>query len=73
MEETRYIIDRFEGKYAVCETEDLKFENILRSEIPKEAKERDVLIKKDGKFLIDVDRTQKLKIDIEELTKDLWL
>lgn len=72
MEEIKYIIDRFEGKYAVCEREDLKFENILRNEIPKEAKEGDTLIRKEGKFLIDVKKTQQLKREIEEMTKGLW-
>ena len=68
-----YIIDRFEGKYAVCERDDLKYVNILLKKLPKEIKEGDVM-RFDGKnYIIDTNKTKDRQKEIEELTKDLWL
>lgn len=65
------VIDRFEGKYAVIELEDGTMLNLEKVEIPKEAKEGDaLLIKLD--ISIDNNKTEKLKREIEELTKNLW-
>ena len=58
----RYIVDRFEGNYAVCETEDKSFINIERYRLPKDAKEGDCLIEKeDGSFYTDTDTTEERK------------
>lgn len=55
----KYIVDRFEGDYAVCETEDRSFVNINRYRLPSGTKEGDCLIEKNGSFLIDTDATEK--------------
>ena len=68
-----YIIDRLEGKYAVCERDDLKFVNILLKKLPNEVKEGDT-IRFDGKnYIIDISKTKDRQKEIEELTKDLWI
>lgn len=65
------VIDRFEGEYAVVELEDRSILNLPKVEVPKEAKEGDaLLIRLD--ISIDHNKTEKLKKEIEELTKDLW-
>ncbi|BDR68483.1 DUF3006 domain-containing protein [Clostridium tetani] len=65
------VIDRFEEEYAVVELEDGSMLNLPKLEVPKEAKEGDaLLIKLD--VSIDYNKTEKLKKEIEELTKDLW-
>lgn len=68
----KVIIDRFEGDYAVCEKEDQEMMEILRSEIPKEAKEGDVLIIKGDQIKIDLGETEERRKRIEKLTKNLW-
>ncbi|NLU53028.1 MAG: DUF3006 domain-containing protein [Clostridiaceae bacterium] len=68
----RLIIDRFEGIYAICETEDKTMINIERSLIPKEAKESDVLVKKDDKYFIDTVETEKRKSRIKSLLDDVF-
>ena len=68
----KVIIDRFEGRMAVCEKEDRTMIDIKRVDIPAEAKEGDVLKISDNKITIDVEETTKRKAEIEELTKDLW-
>lgn len=66
------IIDRFEGNYAVCEKEDRTIINIERSELPKEAKEGDVLVVKENCIIIDEKATQERREHIKKLMKDLW-
>lgn len=66
------IIDRFEEEYAVCEDENKKILNINKSKIPKQAKEGDIIIYRDGKYILDKEKTLNRKKYIEELTKDLW-
>lgn len=69
----QYIIDRFEGEFAVCETSELKFVNILKKDLPKDVKEGDVLEFDGKKYVLDIDETKKRKMEIDDLTKDLWL
>lgn len=68
----KVVIDRFEGDYAVCEKENREMIDIKRDQIPKEAKENDVLDIQGDKIAVDVEETEKRKREIEELTKDLW-
>ena len=49
----RLIIDRVEGDFAVCETEDMSVINIPTAEIPFDVKEGNVLIFQNGKYIID--------------------
>lgn len=65
-------IDRFEGKYAVCEKEDNTMVNIEKSQIPADAKEGDILSIEDNSITIDTYETKKKRKLIEELTKDIW-
>lgn len=66
------IIDRFEEEYAVCEDENKKILNINKSKIPKQAKEGDIIIYRDGTYILDKEKSLNRKKHIEELTKDLW-
>lgn len=68
----KVIIDRFEGKFAVCEKEDRTMLNIEKSKIPKDSKEGDVLNIVSGEISIDIEETNKRKKEIGELIKDLW-
>lgn len=68
----KLIIDRFEEKYAVCEDENKKILNINKSKIPKQAKEGDIIIYRNGTYILDKEKTLNRKKYIEELTKDLW-
>lgn len=65
-------IDRFEGRFAVCEKEDRSMINIERDKIPSDAREGYILMVEGDKITIDSEGTDKRKKEIEELTKDLW-
>jgi len=66
-----YIIDRFEGGFAVCEDmESLAIINLSRADIPA-AKPGDVLVRKDGGFEIDRALTEARKTRIRSLFEEL--
>lgn len=69
----KYIIDRFEGDFAVCEnydTEEMK--DILREKLPLDAKEGDILLQdENGNFCIDYEETKLRKEKMEMLRKSL--
>ena len=62
------IIDRFEGDFAVCETEDLEFINLPKAALPSGAKEGDVIA-----ISIDKSETDKRKEEIEGLMNSLFI
>lgn len=68
-----YIIDRFEGDFAICERDDLKFENIKKEKLPKDIAEGDVIFFDGKKYIKDIEKTSERKRYIEDLTKDLWI
>lgn len=68
----KLIIDRFEGKYAVCETEKRKMINIEKSKLPFTAKEGDVIFKENGKYIIDVNNTKEREKTIQSLMDELF-
>ena len=65
-------IDRFEGNYVVCETENRTMMDIAKNKIPDSAKEGDVLEINGTSIIIDEVETELRKNQIEKLTKDLW-
>lgn len=67
------IIDRFEGDYAVCETEDKRYINILKSELPQGIKEGDVLNRINDKWNIDTVATKERKDKIQNKLNSLFV
>ena len=63
----KLIIDRFEGDFAVCETENLEFVNIPKKALPENAVEGDVITVK-----IDGDETRERKKKIDGLMNSLF-
>ena len=69
----RVIIDRFEGKFAICEKEDRKMIRIEKAKMPSEVQEGDVLnITENNIIVMDKEETMRRKKEIEDLTNDLW-
>lgn len=63
----KFIIDRFEGDYAVVELENKKMANVPKDILPEEAVEGSVI-----SIVIDEDETMKRKEKIKKLIDDLW-
>ncbi|MGN1400824.1 MAG: DUF3006 domain-containing protein [Bacillus sp. (in: firmicutes)] len=66
------IVDRLEGKLAVCERPDKTMINIPIEELPSGIKAGDVISSTKKGYVIDKDTTEKRRKRIEELMKDLW-
>lgn len=68
----KYIIDRFEGDYAVVEDENKLMMDIHLKDLPKEVQEGDVLVKNGDSYSVDLGETERRKKKIQELVDDLW-
>ena len=68
----RVVIDRFEGDFAVCETEDRTMLNVKRSKLPTNAKEGDVLIIDGDTIKVDSAETAKRKKAAQKLMGNVW-
>lgn len=66
--ECKYIIDRIEGEFAVCEKEDMTFVNIPLSEIGQNVKEGQTLIKGGDGYTVAESDCQ----DVENLFNKLF-
>lgn len=67
------IIDRFEGRYAICEGKDKHFFALELAELPQGAREGDVLeISDDGVITINADKTAQRRDRILKKQNALW-
>lgn len=64
------IIDRFEGEYAVLETEN-GMKNVPRDMLPEEAREGDVLELQNGKYTINKKAAEKRRRELRKKLKKL--
>jgi len=61
------IIDRYEGKYAICEDKEQKYFAIELSELPRDAKPGCVLVISDeGELSLDTEETERRRQRILE-------
>ena len=68
-----YVIDRFEGNYAVCENrETQEMKNINIYELPENIKEGDVLRYENGEYFLDCDLKQTIEERIKEKTQNIF-
>ncbi|EQB86215.1 hypothetical protein J2Z44_002403 [Clostridium punense] len=68
----KFIIDRFEGSFAVCEDEEGSMHNIEKNLIIGNPKEGDIIEKQGDIYNINPEETEKRKKEVEELMKDMW-
>ena len=64
----KWIIDRFENDYALCEIEKGTVLNIPRTALPENAREGDVIT-----VSIDSEETERRKNNINKLMNDLFV
>lgn len=68
-----YVIDRFEGKFAVCQNViDEKIINVERDLIFGDVSEGDVVTFKDGKYFFNEEITNERKNIIKRKFDSLW-
>lgn len=64
------IIDRFEGEYAVLET-DSGMKNVLRDMLPEESREGDVVELKNGAYTVNKKAAEKRRRELRKKLKKL--
>lgn len=65
----RYIIDRFEGETAVCETQDEETIAINRADLPDNVREGMVICRENGVYFADEQETKSRQERIRNLLK----
>jgi len=65
------IIDRFEGDFAMCETEG-GFVQFSRADLPANAREGSVLAHVNGKWALDLHAEQQRRAKLLKLQEDLF-
>jgi len=65
----RYIIDRFEGETAVCETQDEETIAINRADLPDNVREGTVIRRENGVYFADEQETKSRQERIRNLLK----
>jgi hypothetical protein len=68
----KYIIDRFEADFAVCETETGEIINIKKATLPNNIKEGSIIKKTETGYIIDKTEEQTKIAKIKELEKKLF-
>lgn len=69
----RLVIDRFEGKYAICEDDEQKSFAIETAELPEGAKAGSVLeISEEGELSVNDEETAKARARINEKQRKLF-
>ncbi|MEK5266693.1 MULTISPECIES: DUF3006 domain-containing protein [unclassified Heyndrickxia] len=68
----KYIVDRIEGEFAVCEKDDRTTVDIRLSELPSGVHAGDVIIVEDGIPRIDRQLTKERKAQIKKLADELF-
>ncbi|ABX43903.1 DUF3006 domain-containing protein [Lachnoclostridium phytofermentans] len=68
----KYIIDRFEGTYAVCEDEMKNMVNIPKYKLPMEVKEGDSLIDDDGIIRINDKEADERRKKVNQMMSKLF-
>ncbi|MFR5601360.1 MAG: DUF3006 domain-containing protein [Lachnospiraceae bacterium] len=68
----KYIIDRFEGDFAVCEDENQLFVNIRKALLPEGARPGDILAKDQETYRIDNDASRSRREEMRKKMEKLW-
>lgn len=68
----KYIVDRIEGEFAVCEKDDRTTVDIRLSELPSGVQAGNVIIVEDGIPRIDRQLTKERKAQIKKLADELF-
>ncbi len=66
------IVDRFEGKFAVCEKPNREMMDIRKEKLPEGVKEGDVLTISGDQITINPEKRKEREERINKLMNDLW-
>ena len=67
-----WVIDRFEGDFAVLENTRRETREVARTQLPAQAKPGDALTATKDGYRLNPGETARRKAEIKKLTDDLW-
>lgn len=71
--EEKYTIDRFEGKFAICENRDSgEMVKIERIKLPSNIKEGTIIKKINNEYIEDIKETEEISKRIKKKMDNLW-
>ena len=68
----KYIVDRIENGFAVCETEEMEIVNISLDILPEDVKEGNVLVFSNGQYALLTDEEEERRKHILSLQDDIF-
>ena len=68
----RYIVDRIENEYAVCEDENKEIVNIPIKELPSNITEKSIIDYIDNKYIINDEEQLKREETIKQKMDSVW-
>ena len=72
-ESVRWVVDRFEGEFAVCQqTQTKEMRDVLRTELPEGAREGSVLRREKARWVLDEEEAQARSERIRKKMDGLW-
>lgn len=66
-----YAIDRFEGQWALLESDDAAIQRVDRAQLPPQARESDVLRLENGVYIVDAEETARRREAVRRLQQRL--
>lgn len=66
------VVDRIEADFAVCEQDDMKMINIPLSDLPEGICEGNIIIYKDGNYIVDEDAEAERRERINALKNSIF-
>lgn len=68
----KYIIDRFEGDYAILEGPDRETKQVRKTDLDQEAREGSLVREEDGHYILDKDGTEERRKKIQDKFDSLF-
>lgn len=68
----KIIVDRIEDNLIIGEREDREMVRINKNQLRDSVKEGDVLVLKDGKYIVDEEETNRLKEEVKNMMEGLF-
>lgn len=66
-----YVLDRYEGEYAILEDKYGRNYDVLREELPEDIREGDILSEDQGSFVIDEEATKIRREELQHIREAL--
>jgi len=67
-----YTVDRIEGGFAMLEDANMNMKNVKLNDLPENIKEGDILKLENNIYIIDTERTKRIKKELDERLRKMF-